>query len=91
MFASFARRPIAQQLIIVTIAALVIVFSALTFIVQNKADSAAIEITERNLEREAKLMAGMLDSVYEAVKVRGEAEKGAMTQLRVTKTRLEGK
>jgi methyl-accepting chemotaxis protein len=74
MFASFARRPIAQQLIIVTIAALVIVFSVLTFIVQNKADSAAIEVTERNLEREAKLMAGMLDSIYDAVKVRGEAE-----------------
>jgi methyl-accepting chemotaxis protein len=74
MFANFSRRPIAQQLILATMAALIVVFSAMTLIIQNKADSAAIAVTERNLEHEANLMAGMLDSVFSAVKVRGEEE-----------------
>ena len=72
MFAGFARRPIAQQLIIATIAALLAVFSMLALLVQNKADSAAVAVAERNLEHEAKLMAGMLDSLFSAVQIRGE-------------------
>ena len=74
MFANFSRRPIAQQLILATIAALFVVFSLMAFVVQNRADSAAIAVIERNLEHEAKLMAGMLDSIFEAVKIRGEEE-----------------
>lgn len=74
MTTGFARRPIAQQLIMATIAALVVVFSALTLIVQNWADSTAIAVTERNLENEARLMAGSLDALYDSVKVRGDAE-----------------
>ena len=68
------RRPIAQQLIIATIAALIIVFSVLTLIVQDKANSSALAVTENNLENEAKLMSGALDALYDAVKVRGDAE-----------------
>jgi methyl-accepting chemotaxis protein len=74
MIANFARRPIAQQLIIATISALIIVFSVLTLIVQDKANSSALAVTEHNLENEAKLMAGALDAFYDAVKVRGDAE-----------------
>lgn len=74
MFANFSRKPIAQQLILAAIAALFVVFSLMAFVVQNRADSAAIAVTERNLEHEAKLMAGMLDSIFEAVKIRGEEE-----------------
>lgn len=74
MIANFARRPIAQQLIIATLAALIIVFSVLTLIVQDKANSSALAVTENNLENEAKLMAGALDALYDAVKVRGDAE-----------------
>ena len=74
MFAIFSRRPIAQQLILAMIAALFVVFSLMAFIVQNRADSAAIAVTERNLEHEATLMAGMLDSIFDAVKIRGEEE-----------------
>jgi methyl-accepting chemotaxis protein len=70
----FARRPIAQQLILATIAALVLVFTVMTIIVQRKADSAAIAVAESNLEHEAKLMAGTLDSLFEAVKIRGETQ-----------------
>ena len=44
----------------------------MTLIVQRKADSAALAVAEANLEREAKLMAGTLDSLFEAVKVRGD-------------------
>lgn len=72
MFASFSRRPIAQQLIFVTIVALVVVFTVLALIVQNKADSAALAVTERNLEHEARLIAGTLDSMFESVKTRGD-------------------
>jgi methyl-accepting chemotaxis protein len=74
MFASFARRPIAQQLIVATIAAFVVVFAVLILVMQQKAQSTAIAATEQNLEHEAKLMAGMLDSIYDAVKIRGENE-----------------
>lgn len=73
MFAGFARRPIAQQLIFATIAALISVFSILTLLVQNKADSAAVAVAEKNLEHEAKLMASMLDSIFSGVQVRGDA------------------
>lgn len=72
MFAYMQRRPIAQQLIVATVAALVLVFAVMTFIVQRKADSAAIAVAEQNLQHEARLMAGTLDSLFEAVKVRGE-------------------
>lgn len=81
MFANFSRRPIAQQLILATIAALFVVFSLMAFVVQNRADSAAIAVTERNLEHEAKLMAGMLDSIFEAVKIRGEEESQFLPSL----------
>ena len=74
MFANFARRPIAQQLIMATISAFVVVFAALIVVMQQKAESAAIAVSERNLEHEAKLMAGMLDSIYQSVKIRGENE-----------------
>ena len=74
MFAHFARRPIAQQLIVATISAFVVVFSGLVLVMQQRADSAAIAVSEQGLEHEAKLMAGMLDSIYEAVKIRGENE-----------------
>ena len=74
MFANFVRRPIAQQLIVATISAFVVVFSALILVMQQRADSAAIAVSEQGLEHEAKLMAGMLDSTYEAVKIRGENE-----------------
>ncbi|MBK8318829.1 MAG: Cache 3/Cache 2 fusion domain-containing protein [Betaproteobacteria bacterium] len=46
----------------------------MTIIVQRKADSAAIAVAESNLEHEAKLMAGTLDSLFEAVKIRGETQ-----------------
>jgi len=72
MFAALQRRPIAQQLIVATLAALLLVFSVMTIIVQIKADSAAIAVAEKNLQHEAQLMAGTLDSIFEAVKVRGE-------------------
>jgi methyl-accepting chemotaxis protein len=74
MLSSLQRRPIAQQLILATIAALVLVFTVMTIIVQRKADSAAIAVAESNLEHEAKLMAGTLDSLFEAVKIRGETQ-----------------
>jgi methyl-accepting chemotaxis protein len=74
MLKHFAQRPIAQQLILATIAALVVVFSVMALVVQNRADSAAVAVAERNLEHEAKLMAGMLDATFSAVKIRGEEE-----------------
>jgi hypothetical protein len=74
MFASFARRPIAQQLIVATISAFVVVFAVLILVMQQKAESTAIKRHRANLEHEARLMAGMLDSIYEAVKIRGENE-----------------
>ncbi len=68
------RRPIAQQLIVATISALIVVFSIMTLIIQRKADSAALTVAEQNLEHEAKLMASTLDSLFEAVKLRGESQ-----------------
>ncbi len=74
MFASLQRRPIAQQLILATVAALSVVFLVMTFIVQRTADGSAELVAEKNLEHEATLMAGTLDSMFEAVKVRGERQ-----------------
>ncbi|HSG23730.1 MAG TPA: Cache 3/Cache 2 fusion domain-containing protein [Azonexus sp.] len=74
MFSGLQRRPIAQQLILAIVAALVVVFTVMTIIVQRKADSAAIAVAELNLEHEAKMMAGTLDSLFEAIKLRGETQ-----------------
>ncbi|WP_412479255.1 methyl-accepting chemotaxis protein [Azonexus sp. IMCC34839] len=74
MLAQFQRRPVAQQLIVITILALIVVFSVMTLIVQRNSNRAALAVAEHNLEHEAKLMAGMLDSLFDAVKVRGEAQ-----------------
>lgn len=74
MFAGFERRPIAQQLTIVTMAALVVVFSILALVVQRNADRAALTVAEQNLDNEAQIMAGMLDSIFDAVRVRGEQQ-----------------
>ncbi len=74
MFNQMSRRPIAQQLILAMVLALVFVFSVMTVVVQMKADSAAIVVAEANLGQEAKLMAGTLDSLFEAVKVRGDGQ-----------------
>ncbi len=74
MFSSFERRPIAQQLMIVTMVALIAVFGILALVVQKNADRAALTVAEQNLEHEARIMAGMLDSVFESVKDRGERQ-----------------
>jgi methyl-accepting chemotaxis protein len=74
MLPSFQRRPIAQQLIMATVLALLLVFASMTLIVQKKADSAALTVAEHNLTHEAKLMAGMLDSLFEAVRDRGNRQ-----------------
>jgi len=74
MKGSFSTRPIAQQLIVALIGALLLVFTAMTVIVQQRADGAALAVAERNLTHEAKLMAGMLDSLFEAVRERGSRQ-----------------
>ena len=71
MFAALTRRPIAQQLIAVTLLALVVVFATMTMVIRHQADKAALAEAAGNLEHEARLMAGALDSMYEAVKERG--------------------
>ena len=71
MFGKFAYRPIAQQLIMAILAALVAVFALMTLIVQNRADGAALSVAEQNLTDEAKLMSGMLDALFDAVRERG--------------------
>jgi hypothetical protein len=48
VFTSFQRRPIAQQLMILTMAVLFAIFAILTL------------VAEHNLEHEARIMAGML-------------------------------
>jgi methyl-accepting chemotaxis protein len=80
MFSGLQRRPIAQQLILATVFALIIVFSVMTLIVQRQADGAALAVTEQNLAHEAKLMAGTLDALFEAVKVRGENQSQFFTK-----------
>ena len=71
MFAAMARRPIAQQLIAATLLALIFVFTVMTLVIQHQADKAALAVASGNLEHEARLMAGTLDTMYEAVKERG--------------------
>lgn len=74
MFSNFDKRPIAQQLMIATMLVLLVVFGAMTLIVQRNADRSAISVAEQNLEHEARIMAGVLDSLFSAVKQRGERQ-----------------
>jgi hypothetical protein len=54
MASQFSRRPIAQQLIIVSTLALFLVFAVMTLVVQINADRAAIAVAETNLGHEAR-------------------------------------
>jgi methyl-accepting chemotaxis protein len=74
MVPGFDRKPIAQQLILAILAALVVVFAVMTWIVQQRAASAALRIAEHNLRHEVQLMAGTLDSFFMAVKARGDRQ-----------------
>jgi methyl-accepting chemotaxis protein len=67
----FSHRPIAQQLIVAIVGALAVVFLAMAMTVQFRADGAAISVAEQNLTREAKLMAGTLDALFDEVRERG--------------------
>lgn len=80
MFGDFSKRPLAQQLMIVTMLALTVVFGVMTLIVQNNADKAAVNVAESNLGHEAKIMAGVLDSTFDAVKQRGERQSKFFTK-----------
>ena len=68
MWQGFQLRPIAQQLILGMVAALVLVFSMTTWLVQQRAEDSALRVAEANLENEARLMAGMLDSWFAAAR-----------------------
>ncbi|MDD2742047.1 MAG: Cache 3/Cache 2 fusion domain-containing protein [Rhodocyclaceae bacterium] len=72
MLDAITKRPIAQQLIGAILLALVIVFSALSLIIEHRAETTALAVASGNLEHEAKLMAGALDMMFDAVKTRGE-------------------
>jgi methyl-accepting chemotaxis protein len=80
LLSNFDRRPIAQQLMIASMLALIVVFGAMTLIVQRNAKQAAINVAEHNLEHEAKMMAGVLDSTFAAVKQRGERQSRFFTK-----------
>jgi len=74
MFAFMRRRPIAMQLILAIIGALVVVFAAMALIVQKRTETAALTMAEANLQHEARLMAGTLDALFEAVRERGSRQ-----------------
>lgn len=71
MFAAMAKRPIAQQLIAATTLALIVVFATMTLVIQYQSENAALTVASGNLQHEAKLMAGTLDALFDAVKERG--------------------
>lgn len=74
MLPGFDRKPIAQQLILAIMVALVVVFALMSWIVQQRASGSALRIAEHNLRHEAQLMAGTLDSFFLAVKARGDRQ-----------------
>lgn len=74
MLPGFDRKPIAQQLIVAILAALVVVFALMSWIVQQRASGSALRIAEQNLRHEVQLMAGTLDSFFMAVKARGDRQ-----------------
>ena len=47
MFSGFGRKPIAQQLVVITLAALIAVFSILALVVQRNSDHAALTVAEK--------------------------------------------
>jgi methyl-accepting chemotaxis protein len=74
MLPGFDRKPIAHQLILIIMVALAVVFSLMSWIVQQRASGSALRIAEHNLRHEAQLMAGTLDSLFLAVKARADRQ-----------------
>lgn len=68
------QRTIVQQLLAAVIIALIAVFSVMVWVVQQRAETAALSVAETNLAHEARLMVGTLDALFEAIQQRGEAQ-----------------
>jgi len=71
---SYRRLPVAQQLIFATIALLLLVFTALTFVGQWMAGRAALRAASESLNQQTQIMLGTLDSYFDSVQARGERQ-----------------
>ena len=84
----YLRLSIAKQIIIATVAMLLLVFGIMTITVQRMAASAALSSAEADLGRQVKMLVSTLDSHFESVKARSERQSrffakylgGAVTQ-----------
>ncbi len=74
MTTQFEHQPIGRQLTLLMVGALVVIFAVLVWIVQHFSSKALVAETEHSLEQESKIMVGMLDSLFEGVKARGERQ-----------------
>ncbi|WP_153116432.1 methyl-accepting chemotaxis protein [Rhodocyclus tenuis] len=70
----YRRLPVAQQLIFATVALLLLVFTALTFIGQWMAGRAALRAASESLDQQTHIMLGTLDSYFDSVQARGERQ-----------------
>ncbi|WP_371323011.1 Cache 3/Cache 2 fusion domain-containing protein [Dechloromonas sp. ZY10] len=70
----FVQRPLAQQLILVILLAMLLVFGGMVWLIEQRASRAALSVAEQNLKHEAELMASTLDALFESVKARGERQ-----------------
>ena len=74
MTTQFEHQPIGHQLTLLMVGALVVIFAVMVWIVQHFSSKALVAETEHSLEQESKIMVGMLDSLFEGVKARGERQ-----------------
>ncbi len=70
----FVQRPLAQQLILVILLAMLLIFGGMVWLIEQRASRAALSVAEQNLKHEAELMASTLDALFESVKARGERQ-----------------
>ena len=74
MNVQFSQRPLAQQLILAVLFAMLLVFGGMVWLIEQRASQAALSVAEQNLKHEAELMASTLDALFESVKARGERQ-----------------
>ncbi len=70
----FMQQPLARQLILVILPAMLLVFGGMVWLIEQRASQAALSVAEQNLKHEAELMASTLDALFESVKGRGERQ-----------------
>ena len=80
MLNAYRRLPVAQQIILVSAALLILIFTVLTVLVTAMTSRSAVNAAEAQMKQQMRVVSDMLDSQFEATVARGERQMHIFSQ-----------